>query len=148
METLPRKIESSRQHFPWFEAQEIDRSIWWKGPEYLWESQENWPEAEIGEVSQNDPEVRDEVQVHSIKIETPEAGLGSQAPCASDRPVYKMITLLYLVVKVATLCCLASTLLPLPKEPANLFDYRSINHRGAAGSHPANHEVSPGSKFR
>ena len=27
---------------------------WWKGPEYLWESEENWPEAEIGEVSQND----------------------------------------------------------------------------------------------
>ena len=70
----------------------IDQYRWWKGPRYLWESEENWPEAEIGEVSQNNPEVRDEVQVHSIKIETPEAGLGSEAPCASDRPVYKTMT--------------------------------------------------------
>ena len=46
----------------------IDQYRWLKGPEYLWESEENWPEAEIGEVSQNGPEVRDEVQVHSIKI--------------------------------------------------------------------------------
>ena len=64
----------------------IDQHRWWKGPDYLWESEENWPEAEIGEVLQNDPEVRDEVQVHSIKIENPEA------QCASDRPVYKMMT--------------------------------------------------------
>jgi len=27
METLPRKIESSRRRFPWFEAPEIDRSV-------------------------------------------------------------------------------------------------------------------------
>ena len=46
----------------------IDQHRWWKGPEYLWESEENWPEAEIGEVSQNDPEVRDELQVHSMEI--------------------------------------------------------------------------------
>ena len=70
----------------------IDQHRWWKGPEYLWESEENWPEAEIGEVSQNDPEVRDEVQAHSIKIENPDPGFYSEAPCASDRPVYKMMT--------------------------------------------------------
>ena len=58
----------------------INQYRWWKGTEYLWESEENWPEAEIDEVSQNNPEVRDEVQVHSIKIETPEAGLYSEAP--------------------------------------------------------------------
>ena len=69
----------------------IDQLHWWRGPEYLWDSEENWPEAEIGKVSENDPEVRDEVQVHSIKIETPDAGLGSEAPCPSDRPVYKMM---------------------------------------------------------
>ena len=69
----------------------IDQHHCWRGPEYLWDSEENWPEAEIGKVSENDPEVRDEVQVHSIKIETPDAGLGSEAPCPSDRPVYKMM---------------------------------------------------------
>ena len=83
----------------------IDQYRWWKGPEYLWESEENWPEAEIGEVSQTDPEVRDEVQVHSIKIETPEAGLNSEAPCASDRPVYKMITYYSSWLKLQ--CCVA-----------------------------------------
>ena len=70
----------------------IDQYRWWKGPEYLWESEENWPEAESDEVSQNNPEVRDEVQVHSVKIETREAGLYSEAPCASDQSVYKMMT--------------------------------------------------------
>ncbi|PFX14897.1 hypothetical protein AWC38_SpisGene20907 [Stylophora pistillata] len=70
----------------------IDQYRWWKGPEYLWESEKNWPEAEIGEVLQNDPEVRNEVQVHSIKTESPDAGLDPEAPCTSDRPVYKMMT--------------------------------------------------------
>ena len=70
----------------------IDQHRWWKGPEYLWESEENWPEAEIGEVSQDDPEVRDEVQVRSINIENPDAGFDSEAPRVSDRPVYKMMT--------------------------------------------------------
>lgn len=70
----------------------IDQYRWWKGPEYLWESEENWPEAEIGEVLQNDPEVRNEVQVHSIKTENPDAGLDPEALCTSDRPVYKIMT--------------------------------------------------------
>lgn len=69
-----------------------DQYHWWKGPEYLWESKENCPETEIEEVSQDDPEVRDELQAHSIMIEKPDAGLDSEAPCASDRPVYSMMT--------------------------------------------------------
>ena len=76
-----------------FKPQKLtDQYRWWKGQEYLWESEENWPEAEIGEASKNDPEIRDEVQVHSIKIENSDAGPDSEAPCASDRPVYKMMT--------------------------------------------------------
>ena len=60
----------------------IDQHRWWKGPEYLWESEENWPEAEIG----------DEVQAHSIMTENHDPGFDSEAPCANDRPVYKMMT--------------------------------------------------------
>ena len=45
------------------------------------------------------------------------------------------------MVKVTTLLCLASTLLPLAKEPENLFKYRSINNRGATGRNPTNHEI-------
>ena len=70
----------------------IDQYCWWKRPEYLWKSEENWPQAEIGVVWQDDPEVRDEVQVHSIKTEKPDIGLVSEAPCASDQPIYKMMT--------------------------------------------------------
>ena len=40
---------------------------WWKGPEYLWKSEENSPNAEIGEVSQDDPEFRNEVEAHLMK---------------------------------------------------------------------------------
>ena len=116
-----------------------------KGPEYLWESEENWPEAEIGKGSQNDLEVWDEVQVHSIKIETPDAGLGSEAPCASDRPVHKMVTYLGSWLKlqhcIAWLVCFCHWL-----RNQKTSEYRSITHK-AMGSHPANHEVSPGSKF-
>ena len=64
-----------------------DQYRWRKGPEFLWESEENWPEAEIGAVSQDDPEVWDEVQVHLIKIKNRDAGLNSEAPC-----IYKMMT--------------------------------------------------------
>ena len=70
----------------------IDQYRWWRGPEYLWKSEENWSEAEIGEVSQDDPEVRNEAQVHSIKIEKPDVDLDSESPCANDRPICKMIT--------------------------------------------------------
>ena len=55
---------------------------------------------------------------------------------------------LKLVVKVATLHCMASILLPLAKEQENLLEYRSINHRGALVNNPSSREVSPGSKFR
>jgi len=48
---------------------------WWKEPEYLWESEELWPKEEIGEVPQDDPEVRIEVQAHSIKIKKPDVKL-------------------------------------------------------------------------
>ena len=55
---------------------------------------------------------------------------------------------LKLVVKVATLHCMASILLPLAKEQENLLEYRYINHRGALANNPSSREVSPGSKFR
>ena len=32
------------------------------------------------------------MQAHSIKIENPDSGFDSEGPCASDRPVYKMMT--------------------------------------------------------
>lgn len=83
----------------------FDQYRWWKGPEYLWESEENWPEAEIGEVLQNDPEVRNEVQAHSIKTENPDAGLDPEALCTSDRPVYKMMTYYSSWLKLQ--CCVA-----------------------------------------
>ena len=93
METLPRKIESSRRCFPWFEAQEIDRSASLvEGTRVSMGNRRELASKEIGEVSRNDPEVRDEAQVHSTKIENPVAGIDSEAPCASDRPVYKMMT--------------------------------------------------------
>ena len=89
----PGKLNPADDAFRGLKPQKlIDQHCWWKGPEYLWESEENWPEAEIGEVSQNDPEVRDEVQAHSIKIENPDSGFDSEAPCSRDRPVYKMMT--------------------------------------------------------
>jgi len=65
----------------------IDQYRWWMGPEYLWKSEDNWPEARIGEVSQDDPEVRNEAQAHSIKIEKLDVDLDSEAPCASDWPI-------------------------------------------------------------
>ncbi|KAL9975992.1 hypothetical protein ACROYT_G013221 [Oculina patagonica] len=46
---------------------------WWKGPEYLWQSENNWPKTEIGEVPHDDPEVRNEAQIHSIRTVNPHA---------------------------------------------------------------------------
>ena len=144
----PGKLNPANEASRGLKPQELtDQYCWWKGPEYLWESEENRPEAEFGEVPQSDPEVRDKVQVHSIKIENPDTGLDSEVPCASNQPVYKMMNHYSLWFKATTLHCLASTLLPLAKEPENPFEYKGINHRGTMRSNPAYHEVSLGSKF-
>ena len=51
METPPRKLNPADDAYRGFKPQKlIGQYRWWKGPEYLWESEENWPEAEIGEV--------------------------------------------------------------------------------------------------
>jgi len=58
----PGKLNSADDASRGLKPQKLtDQYRWWKGPEFLWESEENWPQAEIGEVSQDDPEVRDEV---------------------------------------------------------------------------------------
>jgi transposase InsO family protein len=43
---------------------------WWRGPEFLWKSEDHWPHAEIQEVSENDIEVKTGSQVHVTVGET------------------------------------------------------------------------------
>ncbi|KAL9961074.1 hypothetical protein ACROYT_G029955 [Oculina patagonica] len=65
---------------------------WWKGPEYLWQSENNWPKTEIGEVPHDDPEVRNEAQIHSIRTVNPHVRVHSDARCVSKLTVYEMIS--------------------------------------------------------
>ena len=68
METLPIKLNPPDDVSRGLKQQKfIDQYRWWKGPEYLWKSEENSPNAEIEEVSQDDPEVRNEVEANLMK---------------------------------------------------------------------------------
>ena len=52
---------------------------WWKGPEYLWQPETNWPNCpENEEISEDDPEVR--IQVNAQQIVTREQQNGKSSP--------------------------------------------------------------------
>ena len=65
----PDKLNPADDSSRGLKPQKLSEQLrWWKGPEYLSQLEENWPKAEIGEVPQDDPEVRDEAQVYSSRI--------------------------------------------------------------------------------
>ena len=43
---------------------------WWRGPDFLWETEDCWLSAKCEEVPNSDPEVRDLVSVHPVSVRT------------------------------------------------------------------------------
>jgi hypothetical protein len=46
----------------------IKADLWFKGPMFLWQPEENWPSTfrTVPEIADDDPEVKSEIQCHSI----------------------------------------------------------------------------------
>ena len=43
---------------------------WWRGPDFLWETEDCWPSAKYEEVPDSDPEVRASANVHPVSVRT------------------------------------------------------------------------------
>ena len=43
---------------------------WWRGPDFLWETEDRWPSAKYEEVPDSDPEVRASANVHPVSART------------------------------------------------------------------------------
>ena len=43
---------------------------WWRGPDFLWETEDCWPSAKYEEVPDSDPEVRASTNVHPVSVRT------------------------------------------------------------------------------
>ena len=40
---------------------------WWKGPEFLWQTEDSWPISIVGNVPDDDPEVRECLNIHQVE---------------------------------------------------------------------------------
>ncbi|XP_068724225.1 uncharacterized protein [Montipora capricornis] len=57
---------------------------WWRGPEFLWEPEDRWPNAAVEEVSDDDPEVRASTNVHRIGVEKHDGDVNSTITTNGD----------------------------------------------------------------
>jgi len=56
----------------------------WRGPEFLWEPEDGWPNALVEEVPENDPEVRASTKVHEIIVKQNDCDVNSTTNTNSD----------------------------------------------------------------
>ena len=57
---------------------------WWRGPEFLWEPEDCWPNAVVEEVPENDPEVRASTNVHQSSVKQNDRDVNSTTNTNSD----------------------------------------------------------------
>ena len=50
---------------------------WWRGPEFLWEPEDRWPNTAVAEVPDKDPEVPASTNVHRIGVEQHDGDVNS-----------------------------------------------------------------------
>ena len=43
---------------------------WWRGPEFLWQSEDTWPVTTVDSVPDDDPEVRGDINIHQVSVKT------------------------------------------------------------------------------
>ena len=63
---------------------------WWRGPEFLWQSEECWPDAKVGDIPDDDPEIRMEVRIHQINVASNVSGVSIKF-LSSDQGLQKMV---------------------------------------------------------
>ena len=63
---------------------------WWRGPEFLWQSEECWPDAKVGDIPDDDPEIRMEVRIHQINVASNVSGVSIKF-LSSDQGFQKMV---------------------------------------------------------
>ena len=57
---------------------------WWRGPEFLWEPEDRWPNAVVEEVPENDPEVRASTNVLQISVKQNDCDVNSTTNTDSE----------------------------------------------------------------
>ena len=71
MEALPGKANSADDASQGLNPQKLSsQNRWWRGPDFLWETEDCWLSAKYEEVPESDPEMRALANVHPVSVRT------------------------------------------------------------------------------